>query len=215
VGVTDDLDETFVLADDARAGIGAEGELADFHVVSGLAGFGFGEADAADFGMAVGGAGDVFGIDRLAGLAGDFGDGNEGYDGADGVDAGLRGLHPGIGFEEAAVGLDFGALEADVLGTRLAADGDQDFFGIDFLLFAVDSDGDGDDRYFGVERAVDRCEFDANGSGADDNKRLRNLFQAEDLDIGENAIVGLEAGQHAGFGAGGEDDVLRFELCGL
>src|SRR5271166_5749375 len=83
VGVADDLDETFVLADDARAGIGAEGELADFHVVSGFAGFGFGEADAADFGMAVGGAGDVFGIDRLAGLAGDFGDGNEGFHGAD------------------------------------------------------------------------------------------------------------------------------------
>ena len=60
VGVADDLDEALVLADDAGARVGGEGELADLDVVSGFAGFGFGEADATDFGMTVRGAGDVF-----------------------------------------------------------------------------------------------------------------------------------------------------------
>jgi hypothetical protein len=141
----------------ARARIGGEGEFADLHVVSGFAGFGFGEADAADFRMAIGCSGDVFGVDGLAGLAGDFADGDNPFHGADvrqlrrsehdvadGIDAGFGGLHPGIHFDEAAVGLDFGAFEADVFGARLAADSDQDFFGVDFLLLAVDGDGDGD-----------------------------------------------------------------------
>ena len=74
VGVGDNLDEAFVLADDAGARVRSEGELADFDVVSGFAGFGFGEAYAADFGMAIRGAGDVFRVDRLAGFARDFRD---------------------------------------------------------------------------------------------------------------------------------------------
>src|SRR5271170_4452204 len=198
--------------------------------------------------MAICGTGDVFGIDRFARFAGDFRDGDDGFHGADvrqlrtaehdvadGVDAGVGGLHPGIGFYEAAVGLDFGAFEADVFGARLAADGDQDFFGVDFWLFAVGGDGNGDARFrpfdlvdfcagvevdvalavdageflgnffvfdrdqagqhfddcdFGVERAVDRGEFDADGSGANDHDRLRELFQTQDFDVGENTIVG-------------------------
>src|SRR5271165_4608235 len=157
VGVGDDLDEALVLADDAGARVGGEGELTDFHVVSGFAGFGFGEADAADFGMAVRGSGDVLGIDGLAGLAGDFRYRDQRFHGsdvrelrraehdvADGVDAGLGGLHPGIGLDEFAVGLDLRAFEADVLSARLAAYGDQDFLGFELLLLAIDSDGDGD-----------------------------------------------------------------------
>ncbi len=66
-----------------------------------------------------------------------------------------------------------------------------------------------------IERAVDRGELDAHRSGADDDERFRKFFQAEDFDVGENAVVGFEAGQHAGFGAGGQNDILRFELAGL
>ena len=45
---------------------------------------------------------------------------------ADGVDAGLGGLHPAVGLDEAAVGLDFRFLQADVFGARLAANRDED-----------------------------------------------------------------------------------------
>src|SRR5579863_10483229 len=36
VGIADDFDEAFVLSNDAGAGVSGEGELADFHVVSGF-----------------------------------------------------------------------------------------------------------------------------------------------------------------------------------
>ena len=151
-------------------------------------------------------------------------------------------------------------LEADVLSARLAADGDQDFFGFDFLLLAFGGDGDGDsgfrlfdfvdfragvevdaalaedageffgdffvfygnearqhfdDRHFAVERAVDGGELDADRARADDHQRLRKFFQAEDFDVGENAVVGFEAGKHAGFRAGGENYVFRFDMAGF
>ena len=72
VRVANDLDEAFVLADDRGARVGGEGELADLDVVSRFARLGFRQADAADFRMAIGRAGNALGIDRLAGLAGDL-----------------------------------------------------------------------------------------------------------------------------------------------
>src|SRR5579863_4816349 len=59
VGVADDFDEAFVLADNRSTRVRGEGKLADLYVVSGFASLGFGETDAADFGMAIGCAGDV------------------------------------------------------------------------------------------------------------------------------------------------------------
>src|ERR1700722_1597608 len=223
--------------------------------------------------MAIGGAGDVFRINRLAGLAGDFRDGDDGFHGADvrqlrtaehdvadSVDAWVGSLHPGIGFDETAVGLDFGAFEADVFGAGLAADGDQDFFGFDFLLGTGDGDGDRDsgfrffyfvdfgagvevdaalavdaseffgdffvfdgnqarqhfdDGHFAVKRAVDRGELHAYCSSADDDQGFWKVFQAEDFDVGENAVTGFETRKHAGFGAGGENYVFRFQVGGF
>jgi len=52
---------------------------------------------------------------------------------------------------------------------------------------------------------------DTNGSGADDRERLRDGGHLEDFDVGEDGIVRGESGQHAGFGAGGDEDVLGFE----
>ena len=69
------------------------------------------------------------------------------HDVADGVNAGLGGLHPGIGLDEFALGLDFRAFQADVLCARLAADRDQDFFGFDLLLLAIHRDRDRDSRF--------------------------------------------------------------------
>ena len=106
--------------------------------------------------MAVGRVGDVLRIDRLALLAGNFGDRNDAFhradvrqlrrsehDVADGVDAGLGGLHPAVGLDEAAIGLDLRFFQADVFGARLAADGDQDFLGFDFLRLAIHAEGHG------------------------------------------------------------------------
>ena len=127
-----------------------KGNLPDLDVVAGLFGLGLGQTDAANLGMAVGCVGNVLGIDGLALLAGNFGYGDDAFhradvgqlrrpqhDVADGVDAGLGGLHPAVGLDEAPVGLDLGSLQAEVLGARLATDRDQDFLGFDLLLLAI------------------------------------------------------------------------------
>jgi hypothetical protein len=67
-----------------------------------------------------------------------------------------------------------------------------------------------DDCHFAVERAVDRGELYSYRSCADDDQGFREVFQAEDFDVGEHAVVRFEAGQHTGFGAGGENHVLGF-----
>ena len=77
-------------------------------------------------------------VDRLGVLAGQLGGDDQaghaadvrelrqaGDDIADGVDARLGGLHPLVGHDEAAVGLDVGLVQPDVVGARRAADGDQ------------------------------------------------------------------------------------------
>src|SRR5579863_1137617 len=180
------------------------------------------------------------------------------HDVTDGVDAGFGGLHPGIGLDEFAVGLDFGAFEADVLSAGFAADGDQNLFSFDFLLLAFGGDGDGDsgfrffyfvdfradveidaalaidageffrdffvfdgnearqhfdNRHFAIEGAIDGGELDSDGSGADNHQGLGKILQAEDFDVGEDAVAGLKAGDHAGFGAGREDYIFRFDVA--
>src|SRR5207302_8671753 len=126
----------------------------DFKVVSGFTGLSFGQADAADLGMAVRCARDALAVDLLGGFAGNLGYSDQTFHGsdvrqlrraeddvADGVNAGLRSLHPGIGFDEFTLGLDLGAFEPDTLRAGFAADGDQDLFGLNLLLLAVDGDG--------------------------------------------------------------------------
>ena len=76
---------------------------------------------------------------------------------ADGVNARLGGFHPFAGFDEAAIGLNPRFFQSNVVGTRLAADGDQDFFRFNLLLLAVRAEGDGDSRF----RFVDLLDFGA------------------------------------------------------
>ena len=72
-----------------------------------------------------------------------------------------------------------------------------------------------DDRDFGAEAAEDGGELDAHRARADDDQALRHRRQVEDFDVGENEFrVGLQAGKHAGFRAGGDDDVLRLQSLG-
>ena len=112
LGVGNYFDEAFMLTHDRRARVCGKGKLADLDVISRFTGLGFGEAYAADFRMAVSSAGNVFRINRLAGLARNFGDRDQRLHGADvgqlrhtqdyvadRINAGLGGMHPGIGLE--------------------------------------------------------------------------------------------------------------------
>ena len=72
-----------------------------------------------------------------------------------------------------------------------------------------------EDRDLGAEAAEDGGELDADGAGADDDERLGHRVEREDLDVGEDGVVGPVAGEHAGVGAGGEHDVLRFDWSGF
>ena len=89
------------------AGVGGEGELADLQLYPASPRLRFGEAYAANFGMAVGRAGNAFRVDRFPGLPAIFvtatmpsiaptcaSCGVPSDDVADGVDAGFGGLHP-------------------------------------------------------------------------------------------------------------------------
>ena len=172
--------------------------------------------------------------------------------------------------DESALDFDLGLLDADVLGARGAAYGDEDLVGLDLLLLAVNREGHGDavfgaldgfdlgvdepvdaalavhphqflgdflvfdrnvagqhfeDGDVGAEGLVDAGELDTYGARADDDERLGNVVEAENLDVGQDAVVGLESGQHAGDRASGEDQFLaltvdlpiclRLRRCGL
>src|SRR6185312_1243459 len=65
-----------------------------------------------------------------------------------------------------------------------------------------------EDGDLGVEAAIDGGELDPDGAGADHHQLLGDLVEGQDLDVGEDAVVGLEPGEHAGGGTGGDDDVL-------
>ncbi len=83
-----------------------------------------------------------------------------------------------------------------------------------FLVFHGNHAGQElDDGDFGAEGAEQGAELHAHRARANDDQRLGHLLHGQDFDVGENAAVGLEAGQHFGLGAGGEDDVLGLDLA--
>ncbi len=189
VGVGDNFDEAFVLADDRGARIRGERELADLHVVSCLAGPGFCQADAADFRMAVRRTRNVFGIDGLARLASNFRYGHDCFhspdvgklrraqhDVADGVNAGFGGLHPGIRLDEFAVWFDLGAFQTDILRARFAAYCDQDFFRVDLLLLAVDRDGHGNSSLRLLNLVDLRIRVEVDAALAEDTREFFGYF---------------------------------------
>src|SRR5579871_5015242 len=95
----------------------------------------------------------MLGIYRLAGLSRNLRDGNDAFhcayvrqlrsshhDVADSVHAGLGGLHPAIGLDEAPIGLNLRTLEADIFRPRLAAHSDKNFLGVN--LFRLPANGE-------------------------------------------------------------------------
>src|SRR5271166_576599 len=266
LGIGNDLHETVVLAHDAGSRVGGEGELANLDVVTLLFGFGLGQADAADFGMAVGRVGNARLVDRLGRFAGNVGDGDDAFHGSrvrqlriahgnisDGVDARFGGPHIFIGLDEATVDFDLRVFDTDVFRAGGAANRDQHLVGFELLLLAVHGKGHryavfsaldlldlgvhkavdaalavdahqflGDflvfhghvtrqhleDDHVGAERLINAGELDSHGAGADHDQRFRNVVEAEDLDVAEDAIVGCESGKHARHRSGREDHVL-------
>ena len=82
-----------------------------------------------------------------------------------------------------------------------------------FVFRGHDARQEFEDGDLGAEAAEDGAELDADGAGADDDEGFRHLGDGEDFDVGEDAVVWLEAEDHLGVGAGGEDDVLRFDFA--
>ena len=116
--------------------------------------------------------------------------------------AGLRLLHL----------VDLGAgVEVDAALAEYA----REFLGNFFVLHGNQARQHFDDRHLCVERAVDRRKLHAHRARTHNHNRLWKLFQAEDLNVSQDAVVGLQTGQHAGFRAGRENHVLRFELRGF
>src|SRR6266853_1147988 len=71
-----------------------------------------------------------------------------------------------------------------------------------------------DNRDLCAERAIDGSKFHAHRSGANDDHRFGNGGQAEHFNIGKDAGVGVEPGQHARERAGGKNDVFCLNLAG-
>src|ERR1039458_5505070 len=175
LGVGNDLDEAFVLPHDAGARVRSEGELANLHGVTLFLRLGFGEAHASDLGMAIGRVGNAQQIDWLDRLAGNVGRRDNAFSGAgmsqqrvaqrnisNRINSRLGGAHVLVNLHKAALRLDLGLLEADVLGHGRAAHRDQHFLGFQLLLLDSDGKGDGDAGlglfrffYLGVYKAVD------------------------------------------------------------
>ncbi len=66
-----------------------------------------------------------------------------------------------------------------------------------------------DDRHLGAQRAVEGRELDADGARADDQQRFRHGVGHHRLKVGPHQLaVGLNTGQRARPGAGGDNDVL-------
>src|SRR4051812_22501816 len=239
VGIGDDLDEAFVLTDDGSARVCCEGEFSDLDVVAGLFCFHFSQTDAADFRMAVGCVGDVLRIDRLALFPRNFGNSNNAFhctdvcqlrrsedDVADGVHSGLGSLHPAIGFDETAIGLDFCPLQTEVLGAGFASDGNQDFLGLDFLRFAIDAKNyvhaclallDLVDLRAGVESdaalTIDACQFLGNFLVFDGNKPRQHFDERDFRAEGTEDRGELDAnGSSADYDQGLRDFLQRQDL---
>src|SRR5438105_3018935 len=62
------------------------------------------------------------------------------YDIANGINSRLCGLHPLVGLDEAALGLNASFFETNAVGIRLTSNRDQNLFCLELLLFAVGSE---------------------------------------------------------------------------
>src|SRR5688572_7240815 len=99
------------------------------------------------------------------------------------------------------------------LGASLAADatlleGALEFFGHILVFHGNQAREHFEHRDLAAETRKNRGKLDANRTGADNRERSRDGGQVQDLDIAEDGGIGSQAGEHARFRTGGENDVL-------
>jgi hypothetical protein len=122
-----------------------------------------------------------------------------------------------------AVGRDARRRHLDVLELRPSSHLDALFleglferFADLFVLDRQEAGEELDDRDVDAESMEDRRKLDADGAGAEHDHRLRQLLELEDLVGGEDPLaVGLEAREHAGHRARGDDEVLELDRLGV
>ncbi len=84
-------------------------------------------------------------------------------------------------------GFNFGALEADIFCARFAPHGNQDFFGVDLLLFSVNRNGDGDASLCLLNLVNLRAGVKVNTALAEDARQfLRDFFVFNRNEPGEH-----------------------------
>ena len=231
----------------------------------------FGQADAADAGLGVGGAGNAVLVDRDERLAGDVVDRDHAFhrrdvrqlrragdDVADGVDARLARLLKLVDFDEAAIEFDlvFSRPILSVFGLRPTATSSLSnshllvlplasvtvsctplpcarmfsalapvsqrmpcFLKQRSSSFETSSSSTGT-RRGSISRIVTlvpkRWKIDANSTPTAPAPMMASVFgtlgQVQNLNVGENELgIGFQAGEHARFRAGGDNDVLGFD----
>ena len=112
-----------------------------------------------------------------------------------------------------------GSVDVVALGAGLDADSlllehAGEFFGDLFVFNGNRARKHLEDLHFRAELAEHGCELDADSTRADHVQRLRNAFELQDFDVGEDRIVRFQAGKHPRFRTGRDQDVLRLHDVG-
>ena len=154
-GIANQLDESLLSPQDARFAVGAEQETPDLYIVPLLARRRLRQSHARHLRFAVNAIRHMAIIDRRRLLPANFAHRDNafhgssmgqlrspGHDVADGVNSLLGRLHVLIGLDEAALRLDFGALQTDILRVGLAPNGHQRLLLLECLLLVALTDGD-------------------------------------------------------------------------
>src|SRR5262249_13122724 len=145
---------SFMLPNNRGPRVCSEWKFSNLNVVSSFLSLHLSQTNAANLRMAIGAIGNVFRIDRLSLLASDLGHRDDSFHRAnmrqlwctqnniaDRINPRLNSLHPAVGFYKAAISLDLGSFQTNVLSTRLASNCDQNLFSLDLLLLAVHGNG--------------------------------------------------------------------------
>ena len=147
--LADDLNEALFFANDARFARGAKGKLADFDIVTRIAGFRFTQTDRTNFRIAVRTIRNQPQINRSRILSGNVLDGDDAFlrgevceqrrrhHVTDCINAFLASLLMFVSFDESLFDFDLRSFQTKSFGVRHAADGDQKHLCLQLHLLAL------------------------------------------------------------------------------